>query len=196
MSEPAILRDILNEISASADAEADAAPLTLGDVLDSVGRRSYGPLLLVIGLFAVSPATAVPGLTWFAAALTLIVAGQMALGLRRIWLPKSALNLRVGRRTVHDGVEKSRPTARFVDHLLCPRLRFLSKPPFVNLVALACVGAALATFPLGLVPLAPLIPGLAVVAFGLGMVAQDGVWLLVGMVGVGGALWLALPALF
>jgi hypothetical protein len=79
---------------------------------------------------------------------------------------------------------------------LCPRLRFLSKPPFVNLVALACVGAALATFPLGLVPLAPLIPGLAVVAFGLGMVAQDGVWLLVGMVGVGGALWLALPALF
>ena len=54
----------------------------------------------------------------------------------------------------------------------------------------------LVTFPLGLIPLAPLVPGFAVVAFGLGMTARDGLWLLIGGLIVGGAFWLALPRLF
>jgi len=196
MTEPSNLNDVLNEIDETASAKPVSQPLTLGDLLDSVGRRSYGPLLLVIGLFAISPATALPGLTWATAVLTLIVAGQMALGLPHLWLPKAALKLRIGRRDVRAGVEKSRPAARWIDHLLKPRLEFLSKPPFVNLVALLCLFAALITFPLGLVPLLPLIPGLAIVAFGLGVTARDGLWLLLGMAIVGGAFWLVLPRLF
>lgn len=196
MTEPANLNDVLDEIAETAEAQPASQPLTLGDLLDSVGRRSYGPLLLVIGLFAISPATAVPGLTWATAAITLLVAGQMALGLPHLWLPKSALRLRIGRRDVRAGIEKTRPAARWVDHLLRPRLEFLSKPPFVNLVALMCLFAALITFPLGLVPLLPLIPGVAIVALGLGITARDGVWLLLGMAIVGGAFWLVLPRLF
>jgi hypothetical protein len=53
--------------------------------------------------------------------------------------------------------------------------------------------AALVTFPLGLIPLAPLLPGIAVVFFGLGMAARDGLWLLLGILAVGGAFWLARP---
>lgn len=196
MTEPSNLNDVLNEIEETADGQPPSQPLTLGELLNSVGRRSYGPLLLVIGLFAISPATALPGMTWATAVLTLIVAGQMALGLPRIWLPRQALGLRIGRRELREGVENSRPAARWVDHLLRRRLELLSKPPFVNLVALLCVGAALVTFPLGLIPLAPLVPGLAIVAFGLGMTARDGVWLLLGMLIAGGAFWLTLPRLF
>lgn len=196
MSEPDNLNEVLDEIDEAAGSQAAAQPLTLGDLLDSVGRRSYGPLLLLIGLFAVSPATAIPGMTWLTAALTLVVAGQMAIGLPTIWLPKAALNVRIGRRAVRDGVEKSRPAARWIDHLLRKRLTFLSNPPFVNIVALMCVAAALITFPLGLIPLLPLIPGIAIVSFGLGMTARDGVWLLLGMIVVGGAFWLAIPGLF
>jgi len=196
MTEPSNLNDVLDEIKETAEAQPASQPLTLGDLLESVGRRSYGPLLLVIGLFAISPATALPGLTWATAVLTLIVAGQMALGLPHLWLPRSALKLRIGRRDVRTGVEKSRPAARWIDQLLRPRLQFLSKPPFVNLVALMCLFAALVTFPLGLVPLLPLIPGVAIVAFGLGITARDGVWLLLGMAFVGGAFWLLMPRLF
>lgn len=196
MSEPDSLNDVLDEIVETADGQPDSQPLTFGDLLDSVGRRSYGPLLLLIGLFSISPATALPGLTWFAAAFTLLVAGQMALGLPTIWLPSAARNVRIGRRDVRDGVKKGRSTARWVDHLLRQRLELLSRPPFVNVVALCVVAAALITFPLGLVPLLPLIPGFAIVAFGLGMTARDGVWLLLGTLIVGGAFWLALPRLF
>lgn len=150
----------------------------------------------MIGLFAISPATVLPGMTWFAAALTLLVAGQMALGMRRIWLPQKALGATLPRDKVHEGLEKARPIARRIDGVLKPRLTFLAKPPFVNLVALFCIAAALITFPLGLIPLAPIVPGLAVVFFGLGMTAQDGLWLSLGMLVLGAAFWLAAPLVF
>lgn len=191
--EPANLEDVLDDIAAKCDTDDTPASLTLDELLDSVGRRSYGPLLLVVGLFAISPATVIPGMTWFAATLTLIVAGQMALGLPRIWLPRKALQAQLPRDAVKSGIEKSRGFAKAVDALLKPRLTFLSKPPFVNLVALMVIAAALITFPLGLIPLAPLAPGIAVVFFGLGMVARDGLWLALGTAAMAGAFWLANP---
>jgi hypothetical protein len=195
-ADPTNLNGVLDEIVAKCDGDETPNSLTLGEILESVGRRSYGPLLLVIGLFAISPATIVPGMTWLAAALTLVVAGQMALGLPRIWLPGAALKAALPRHAVRTGVEKARGVAKAIDKLLKPRLTFLSKPPFVNLVALLCIVAALITFPLGLIPFAPLAPGLAVVFFGLGMVARDGLWLGLGTAAMAGALWLVKPLIF
>jgi hypothetical protein len=194
--EPSSLNDVLDEIAYKADHDETPEDLTFGEILDSVGRRSYGPLLLVIGLFAISPATVVPGMTWFAAALTLLVAGQMALGLRRTWLPGKALRMQIKREEVHAFVQKSRGVAKTIDGLLKPRLKVLSGPPFVNVIAVLCIGAALVTFPLGLIPFAPLAPGLAVVFFGLGMTARDGVWLLLGTAVVVGAFYLATKVIF
>lgn len=190
------LSGVLDEIGARVRDDASPDSLTLSEVIDAVGHRTYGPLLLVIGLFAISPATIVPGMTWVAAALTLVVAGQMALGMRRIWLPRSALRLQLPRNALLSGLEKARPWAKRVDGVLKPRLTFLSYPPFVNLVAVLVIAAALITFPLGLIPLAPLAPGLAVVFFGLGMAARDGLWLALGTVAVAGAFWLAKPLIF
>ncbi len=194
--EPSNLEDVLDEIAAKCDNDSTPDTLTLDEILESVGRRSYGPLLLVIGLFAISPATILPGMTWFAAALTLLVAGQMALGRPRIWLPKKALQAQLPRDAVRSGVEKGRGAAKVIDKLLKPRLTVLSKPPFVNLVALMVIAAALITFPLGLIPLAPLAPGLAVVFFGLGMVARDGLWLALGTAVIAGTIWLTKPLIF
>jgi hypothetical protein len=190
------LSGVLDEIASKVDHDDSADSLTLEEVFDSVGRRSYGPLLLVIGLFAISPATVVPGMTWLAALITLLVAGQMALGMKRPWLPRKALGATLPRAAMSKGLSAARPWAQKVDGVLKPRLTFLAKPPFVNVVALFCIAAALITFPLGLIPFAPLAPGLAVVFFGLGMTAHDGLWLSLGMAVLGGALWLALPMLF
>lgn len=43
--------------------ESSGDAFTLGDITEAVGRRTYGPMLLIIGLFAISPATIVPGMT-------------------------------------------------------------------------------------------------------------------------------------
>jgi hypothetical protein len=193
---PDSLAEVLDEVEEQVGANDAGSPdMSVRDLLNAVGRQSYGPLLLIIGVFAISPATVLPGMTWFAAALTLLVAGQMALGLRHLWLPKWILDAKAPRRLVRASVRSARGWSVKIDGLLRPRLTFLAGPPFVNVVALLCVGAALVTFPLGLIPFAPLAPGLAVVLFGLGMTARDGLWLLLGMATFGGAVWLAAPLL-
>ena len=59
------------------------------------------------------------------------------------------------------------------------------------MTAFACVALALITFPLGLIPLAPLVPGISIIFFGLGVTAKDGLVLLLGAVAFGLAGWLA-----
>lgn len=189
------LQSLLDRVSEECRLDRGAESIAIGDLLTTVGRRAYGPLLLLIGLFGISPLTAIPGLTWLSALLVLLVAGQMALGRQTPWLPKKALSVEVSRQLVRKGVVAARPWAKRIDAFIAPRLTFLSAPPFVNLVALVCVLAALVTFPLGVIPFAPLAPGLAVVLFGLGITARDGVLLTLGMVVVAGATYLASGAL-
>jgi hypothetical protein len=193
-NEPDTLSEVLDEVQTQIGEEgAKPKDMSLGELLDAVGRQSFGPLLLIIGLFAISPATIMPGMTWLAAALTLLIAGQMALGFKHVWLPGWVQSVKAPRALVRLGVREARDWSGRIDGLLRPRLQVLSRPPFVNLIALFCIAAALITFPLGLIPFAPLAPGLAVVFFGLGMTARDGLWLLLGAVALGGAVWLAAP---
>ncbi len=196
-NEPDSLTQVLDGVQKQVGDETSAPQeMSLGELLAAVGRQSYGPLLLIIGLFAVSPATIMPGMTWLVAVLTLIVAGQMALGLTHVWLPAWVLAAKAPRSMVRLGVREARDWSVRIDGLLRPRLRFLTKPPFVNIIALLCIAAALVMFPLGLIPFAPLAPCLAVVFFGLGMTAHDGLWLALGAAVMGGALWVAAPLIF
>jgi hypothetical protein len=134
-------------------------------------------------------------MTWLSAGLTLIIAAQMLLGMQRPWLPRGMLERTVSRDMLVKGVNGFRPMARRIDALLKPSLTFLTAVPFVNLIALLCVGAALITVPLGFIPLAPIAPGLAIVVFGLGLTARDGRLLLLGIVGSAAATALAWPLL-
>jgi hypothetical protein len=104
------------------------------------------------------------------------------------------LKIKAPRRATLAFLDKARPRVERIDGVwLRPRLEFLTEAPFVNLVALCIVAAALVTFPLSLIPFGPVAPGLAVVLFGLGMTARDGLWLLLGVAFTIGAFFLAAP---
>ena len=64
---------------------------------------------------------------------------------------------------------------------------FLTEAPFVMLPACAVCLTALVTFPLSLVPLGPVLPGVSLILLGAGMTARDGVWLMVSLASVGGS---------
>lgn len=170
--------------------------LTLREVLEVIGRRAYGPLLLIIGLISVSPATLIPGSTWLLAVVTLLVAVQMILHKDTPWMPKKALEMELSEDKLGKFIQASRGVARTVDKVVKPRLEFLAQPPWVMLIALLCIAAALVTFPLGLIPIAPLLPGLAVTLFGLGVTARDGVLLSVGAIIMGVSTWLLFTRVF
>lgn len=189
---------LVDSVAALAENHAvgGAKGVSVGAILHVVERRSYGAVLLFMGLFSISPATILPGMTWFAAALTLILSLQLAAGARHPWLPRAVRNVSVSRESLRaassDGL---RAWARRLDRILAPRLLFLSAPPFANIAGLFCAAAALATFPLALIPVAPLAPGLAVTLVGVGLFARDGLLLIVGAAIVAGVAWVALGPL-
>lgn len=181
-AEPGGLSDVFDELSYNLNRESALDGVKLGVLMSAVGRRSYGPLFLIVGLLAISPATVLPGMTSLTALVILLIALQMALGFKRPWLPKAMLDIRVSRDALFSFLDRARPVVDRLDGaLLRPRWTFLAEPFGVNLVALCIMAVALVTFPLSLVPFAPLAPGLAVVLFGLGMTARDGLWLAVGI---------------
>ena len=179
--------------------ETDGDTVSIEQLLEVVGRRSYGPVLLLLGFIAFGPLAIIPGLNWITALITLIFAVQIILGWPRPWIPARILAITVPRKYLIDGVEASQKYVDWVDAFLKPRLTFLTEPPFVQLVALVCIAAALVTFPLGLIPFGPTLPGLTILLMGLGLAARDGFMLLLAGLALVGAVymtihvWNALP---
>ena len=161
-------------------------------MLNAVGRRSYGPILLLLGFIALSPLTVIPGANWLVALIILLMAGQILFGKKYPWLPSRVLNFEFPRSALIQGIEIAEPYVSQIDRFLKPRLAILTEPPFVQLVALVCIGAALITFPLGLIPFGPLLPSLTVLLFGLALTARDGVVLILAGAALMGSLWLML----
>ncbi|MBU6374156.1 MAG: exopolysaccharide biosynthesis protein [Alphaproteobacteria bacterium] len=195
------LSGLLDRIAAETSAPDGAGAketVRVGDLLNAIGRRAYGPLLLAIGLFSISPATIVPGLTWASAVLTFVVAAQLALGLKRPWMPRRVLAIAVPRAPLDGAIRRARPWAARIDKIVRPRFVVLADPPWVNMAGLLAMAAAVVTIPLGFIPFAPLVPGLAIVLLGLGVTARDGLLLSYGaaaMVGAGWLVWREAPAL-
>ncbi|MEM1149597.1 MAG: exopolysaccharide biosynthesis protein [Pseudomonadota bacterium] len=179
-----LLRSLMEETSGDV--------VTARDMLNAVGRRSYGPILLLLGFIAISPLTIIPGATWLVALLILLISVQIVIGMRYPWVPRRLLDFEFRREDLLRGVEMSEGYVRRIDAVLRPRLTFLTDPPFAQLIALVCIGAALISFPLGFIPFAPLLPGIAVLLFGLGLTARDGFVLVAAGLSLLGAVLLLL----
>lgn len=171
-------------------AETSGETVTLGELMKIMERRSFGAVILLLGLIAISPLTIVPGATWAVAAVTLLFSVQLMFGMRQPWLPKRLLDLKMPRDELEKLARGWRKMAHTADKLTAPRLRFLTRPPFVMGVAILCIVAALITFPLGLIPLGPVLPGVAILLMGIGLTARDGVFLVLSTLAMAGSVML------
>ncbi len=127
-------------------------PITLRLMVTVVGRRSFGPLLLVAGLIAFSPLSAIPGVPTMVALLVLLVAGQFLFRRRHFWLPAWLLNRSLPRRRVEQGLRFLRKPARWIDRWLHPRLEVLTHEVGVYVIAVLCAVIAACMPALELVP--------------------------------------------
>jgi hypothetical protein len=160
---------------------ADGGGVTVGEMVEAAGRRSFGPLLLVAGLIPASPLSGVPGLPSLAALVVFLVAGQLLLRRDHFWLPGWLLRRRVSARRFRAMLRWLRPPARFIDRWMRPRLTALTGGVATYLIAATCVAIAIAMPPLELVPFANSTSGIALSAFGLALIAHDGLLALLAL---------------
>lgn len=165
----------------------DDERVQLGDMLTAVGQGSFGSLLLVPGVITLLPLVGdIPGVPTLMALLVLLVAGQLLLGRRTFWLPQWLLKRSVSRAKLDKAVAWMRKPARAIDRLLKPRLTWLTQRAGTYLVALFCFLIALAMPLMEVVPFSANGAGLALMMFGLSLMANDGLWALLALILTGG----------
>ncbi|WP_417339155.1 exopolysaccharide biosynthesis protein [Halomonas kashgarensis] len=157
--------------------------ISMDDVVEAVGRRSFGPLLLVTGLITLAPVVGdIPGMPTLMALMVLLVTVQLLAGREHFWLPNWLLKRSMSRRKFDKGLHWMRKPAGWIDHVLSVRLPWLTGYIGIRLTAVACLMIALAMPPMEVVPFTANGAGLALTLFGLGLVARDGVALLLAFV--------------
>lgn len=170
------LQEMLDRINDSGD---DQGRVSLGKIVESVGNRSFGPLLLMVGVIAASPLSGMPGVPTATGILILLIAVQLFFGRDHFWLPKWLLRRSLGKDKVHMAIRWLRPVARFIDRWLRPRLPALIRGGSIYLISFICAAIAIVMPMMELVPFSAHGAGLALSAFGLALISRDGLLALI-----------------
>lgn len=170
-SDPVNIAQLLDRLEAVA---ANRSHVSIGEMMDAIGRRTFGPVVLLVGLILVTPLSGVPGIPTLMGLLTLLTLGQVLLGRKRFWLPDWLVKRKVSHRKLLQGLKLLRPPARRIDRLIRPRLTVLVKGPGLYMMALGCMVIALVMPATEIVPFSSSIAGVALVFFGLTMISKDG----------------------
>ena len=160
------------------------------DVLTTMSERSFGPVLLVPAIIALSPATALPAIPITMAAIIVVICAQIILGMRHLWLPEFLARQSMDAARLVKPLKWMRRYARYVDVLLRPRLTFLTGGIFLRLLAVACMLVAIVMPIIKILPLAGIVPNTALTAYALAITARDGLWALLALSFTAGAAYL------
>ncbi|WP_274425545.1 exopolysaccharide biosynthesis protein [Chelativorans sp. YIM 93263] len=183
-AQPESLGQLLDRL---AEADGSGGNVSVDNLLDEVGHRSFGPLLLVLALVAFTPLGGIPGIPTVLAGTTILIAAQLVIGRNRFWIPGFVVRRSIDQGKLKTTIGYVRPVARFVDKLINPRLSWLTRPPFLRPAAAICIIVALTIPPLEVVPFGGTISWAAIAAFGLALIAHDGVLTLIAAAFAGGA---------
>ena len=168
---PPNLHGLLNSL---AKASRNDGEITVRDLRDEIGRRSFAPLLLATSVVGFTPVGGIPGVPTTLAVVIGLIAVQIVLGFKSLWLPHFLLDRKVDGSKLEKAVKSLQPVARVVDKVVCPRLTFLTERPSSYVIALVCILIALTVPPLELVPFVDLPLWAALAAFSLALVTHDG----------------------
>lgn len=172
------LVELLDQID---KARAETSSISFDQILEAVGRRSFGPLLIVAGLIVLAPIIGdIPGMPTIMGAFVAVVASQIVIGRDHVWLPKWMLDRSVKSSTLGKPLRFLRKPATWIDHLTRPRLRALVGGMAARVVAGICLLLATVMPLMEVVPFSANAAGIVLVVFGLALIASDGLMALVG----------------
>lgn len=165
------LEQLLERIDKAA---TDQERISLRMIIEAVGDRSFGPLLLMAGVILVSPLSGIPGMPTLMGTLVLLIAVQLLFHRRHFWLPQWLLKRSIPRKQLCKALQWLQTPARFVDRWLRPRLSLFIRGPSRYVIAIICIVISFCMPILEVLPFSATTAGVALTAFGLALIALDG----------------------
>jgi hypothetical protein len=163
--------------AASADGPAT---LTVGEIVERMGTRSFAPLLLVPALVMVSPVSTIPGTPTLSALLIGLVAVQALLGRRQLWLPGILRRRRIPAARLERAVAFLRRPVGWVEPIMRPRLGILAVPPGSHVALLVCLAITIVMPIMEFLPIVASVAATAIALIAAGLLARDGVLVAAG----------------
>jgi hypothetical protein len=176
------LSELLETLEGAGDGNS---AVSIADIRERLGVRSFGPFLLMIGLIGATPASGIPVFPTIIGVTVLLTAGQMVIGLRKIWLPETLLDRSISRDRLVKAIGFLRWPAGIIDKIVRPRLTFLTDTPASRILAACCCLIALTTPPLEFIPATSAIPAAIIAIFGLAITTHDGFMAILALIAFG-----------
>ncbi len=174
--------DLLRHLLAGLEGEKVA----VGWVVDRLGSRSFGVIILLMALPNIIPQ--IPGMSTVFGLLIMLPAMQLVLGLRQMWLPSYLANIKLPTGKVASVVILAIPWVEKFEKLVKPRLIFFTVPPMENIIgALVLLLGFILFLP---IPGGNWLPAMACCLFALGMLERDGFFTLMGLAAAIGSLFI------
>lgn len=178
------------------DDKAEGDRLTVGAMVDAIGERGFGPLILSAALVEIMPTGGIPGIPTAVALTVILFAVQLLAGRKQPWLPDFLRRRSFSRKKFEKAREKITVVTRRIDKIFRPRLPALVGAMGTRLVGLACILLAMTMPPMEVIPWLSYIPASAIAFLSAGLCTRDGLVVLFGLgiatagaVGVATWLW-------
>jgi hypothetical protein len=156
----------------------DSERVLVGELVDGLGDRAFGIVLLVLALPNWIPGPPGPGLVF--GAPMLIFAVQLMLGQHRLWLPGILRRRSFARADLRRIIERALPYLRRFENFCKPRLAIMTEGVGERLLGvLLFFLAAVLTLP---VPFTNTLLGVTIAVIAVGIIEQDGYLILGGWV--------------
>lgn len=166
------LSTLLMEIAAGNDDDR----ISIGELLAALHRRALGAMIFIFAVPVALPLP--PGVSTIFGAPLLFLTAQLMLGLKP-WLPKLITERSLTRKEFSKIVSTVAPWLHRAESIMKPRLTFVGQRPFVYVLGFACLVLSIILFlP---IPLGNMLPAFSVAVIALGLLARDGVWMIIGL---------------
>ncbi|KAA9009719.1 exopolysaccharide biosynthesis protein [Histidinibacterium aquaticum] len=167
--------------------------VSFGDIVETLGAKGYGPLLLALAALMVLPVGMIPGVGGAIGLVMAVIGLQTLRGRTGLWLPKTIRDRCIGAQRIRGAADRLRPAARWLRKRLKPRLVILAEGRVsLTVIALLLIALGLSMTVLGAIPVLVPLAGLPVLFFALGTVARDGAAVAAGYLLLIPPLWVGL----
>ncbi|MCX7593209.1 MAG: exopolysaccharide biosynthesis protein [Fischerella sp.] len=165
-----LLRDFLEQHSGER--------IYLKDFVNALGDRSFAPVLLICALPEALPLP-IAGVSAIIGIPLIIVAGQLFLGLSKPFLPRWIANRSLKRKDFEKLIHKILLILERFERIIRPRWKLVASPLAQRFIALIfLILAIIIALP---IPFGNLPPAIVIVALCLGLIEQDGVVIVLGV---------------
>jgi len=170
----------LESIMDAAHAASQGEDIDLITLVEAFGDRAFGPVMILCGLFLMTPLGAIPGLPAAFGLIVIVFAVQLLFGRDTPWMPKILRRVTISHAKLDKVHNKTVPWLRRIDNVIHPRLPWVSSDAMQALTALLAIILAALMVPLGAVPFGVVPAAFILGVLGLGISARDGIFILFG----------------